>query len=141
MQVDIQVVSIDPVKTEIKKGSQVTIYANIRNNGPDPVLRGECKLHATINGRFVNKPTNFRSVGTKFKLEIIKKEGDNYELFAVNTAAMPVNEPGFPGVKFSVKGKAKGIVDILINGMLSATSQSSETDGNNNDARTELIVK
>lgn len=138
-QVDLQTVSIDPLSPSIKKGSQTTIFANIKNN-VGVIEKGGAKIHCTINGQYLSKPNTFRSVGIKWKLEAIKTQNGNHELFAVNAEPIPTGQLRFPGIKFSVRGKAIGVADITLVSSLSADSQSSDVDGANQSARTQLIV-
>jgi len=132
---DLEATSIDPVKREIRSGSQTTIIAELKNNGPDILPAGEATAHVTVNGRFANKPNGFKSKG--WKLDGIKTVEGNYQLYFTSIKDMGVNEKS--PFQFAVKGKKAGKIDITL--ASTVMGQASDVNGTNQSVSTELIVK
>jgi len=135
-QIDFQAVSIDPMKPKIKTTSQTTIVASLKNNGPDVIEKGDIIVHITVNGRFARKPNSFSSKA--WKLQGIKTEQGNYEIYAENKSPIEMNET--TELKFIVKAKAVGKIDITLVSTVAPTSSASDINGDNQSVRTELIV-
>lgn len=139
--VDLQGVSISPVRPKIKVGSQTTIDIAMRNNiGSIPV--GEAEVHITIDARFLNKPSNVKAIGGEWALQTAIQTKDNkYELFFVNSLGeIPVDNQKIHGFKFTVKGKKPGTAAITLSSSLSPNATSNDVDGANQPASCEVIV-
>lgn len=139
--VDLQAVSVDPLRPTISVGSQTTIVSNIKNNGPDNIPVGEAVVHITVNGKYLNKPAGFKSDRWELDTIYTNSVSKNYEVWVRNSKAVGVNEPGWPGFKFTVKGKTVGSGDITLTSSLSGNATASDYDGANQSARTVLIIK
>lgn len=138
--VDLQAISIAPTKAAVKVGSQVTVKAYLKNNGPDPIPAGEATAIVTVSSRFLNKPYGFKAIGGGWKLQGIKKETGSYNLFLVSTADIQKDAPKLEGFSFYVKGGRPGVGDITMATSLSGDATSGDVDGANQSASTQIIV-
>lgn len=134
--VDLQAVSIDPIKSQIRVARQTTVKAYLKNNVSTlPAKDGTC--HITVNGKYLHKPANVKSA--HWLLQGIKVEQGNYELFLVTKKQIKEGES--TEITFTIKGKRTGKADITLASSLSGNSLNWDIDGFNQSVSTQIIVK
>lgn len=118
-----------------------------KNNGPDPIPTGEATCQITLSNKHLTFPRNhdFRNIGDKQWSFLGAKRnapGQVNLFFQNNAGEIPVNNEDVSGFSFEVQGKSvtKSPTAITVASSLSATAKSSDIDGSNQSASTELTV-
>lgn len=141
--VDLQAVSIDPSALSINVGQTAQIFVAMRNNGPAAIPVGEATAQVTLSSVYLDlgTPLNFTNAcGQWTYLGNVPGVGTNNLFFQNNAGAIPA---GFTCTfQFDVKGKAGsgGPSGITLASSLSATATTSDNDGSNQAATTEVTV-
>lgn len=141
--VDLQAVSIDPSALSINVGQTAQIFVAMRNNGPNPIPVGEATAQVTLSSVFLDlgTPLNFTNAcGQWTYLGNVPGVGTHNLFFQNNAGAIP---NGFTCTfQFDVTGKAGsgGPSGITLASSLSATATTSDNDGSNQAATTEITV-
>lgn len=141
--VDLQAVSIDPGALSINVGQTTQIFVAMRNNGPNPIPVGEATAQVTLSSVFLDlgTPLNFTNAcGQWTYLGNVPGVGTHNLFFQNNAGAIP--NATTCTFQFDVTGKAGsgGPSGITLASSLSATATTSDNDGSNQAATTEITV-
>lgn len=131
--VDLQAISIDPEKPQIKKGERISILSLLRNNGPDVLPKGEAKVMITLSNTILTLPRNrnFKStVKGQWKFGGARARNGFWNLWFLSNADLPINQNG-EGFQFDVVGKNYGESMVTLNSSLTATATSGDVQGFN----------
>ena len=147
-QIDLMAVSIDPAKVvkgnpefpgDLFPGSAFQLVVDMKNNGPDTLLKGEGTCQITISSKDLILAIKPKFVSKKWKLLGVKKIKNQYNLFLETKADMMKDEPDC-GFYFNVKAKVAGTSFATLASSLSVTSMSSDINGTNQSVRTEIVI-
>lgn len=144
LQVDLQAVSISPVDVTLQPGKETQLEVVMRNNGPCEIPKGEATAQITLNTEHVEVPSDIRfsdECGHWTFLTSTSSGNQKNLFFRNNGSALPVGGK-FCAFRFSVKAKTKsaGISTITLASSLSASAKSSDMNGNNQSAYTEINI-
>jgi len=116
----------------------------MRNNGPCVIAKGEATAQITLNTEHVEVPDNIRfsdECGHWTFLTSTSNGNLKNLFFRNNGSALPIGGK-FCAFRFNVKAKTNsaGISTITLASSLSATAKSSDMNGNNQSAYTEITI-
>ena len=142
--VDLQAVSIDPTLPTIAVGQTGSIVVAMKNNGPSIIPVGEATVQITLSSVFLNLAIPFNFVdacGQWTYLGNVPGAGTHNLFFQNNAGPIPVGGP-FCSFQFNVGGKAVTAAPsgITLASSLSAGATTSDVDGSNQAATTEINV-
>jgi len=142
--VDLQAVSIDPTLPTIGINQVGQIVVAMKNNGPSTIPVGEATVQITLSSVYMKLaiPFNFTDAcGQWSYLGNVPGAGTLNLFFQNNAGAIPVGGP-FCSFQFSVAGNAvtPGPSGITLASSLSAGATTSDVDGSNQAATTEINV-
>jgi hypothetical protein len=143
--VDLQAVSIDPTLPTIGIGQVGQIVVAMKNNGPSAIPVGEATVQITLSSVYMQLAIPFNFVdacGQWTYLGNVPGAGTLNLFFQNNAGAIPPPPTGFCSFQFNVAGKAvtPGPSGITLASSLSAGATTSDVDGSNQAATTEINV-
>lgn len=143
--VDLQAVSIDPSPGSINVGQTGQIVVVMKNNGPCPIPVGEAQVQITFSSTFLNPGAPLNLVDNcapdRWTLVASVPTPGNHNLFFRNTAG-PIPVGGVDcSFQFNITGLANtAAATITLASTLSATATTSDNDGSNQSASTQIAV-
>jgi hypothetical protein len=142
--VDLQAVSIDPTLPTIGVGQVGQIVVAMKNNGPSVIPVGEATAQITLSSVFLDLaiPFNFTDAcGQWTYLGNVPGAGTHNLFFQNNAGPIPVGGP-FCSFQFNIAGKMPTVAPsgITLASSLSAGATTSDVDGSNQAATTEINV-
>jgi hypothetical protein len=142
--VDLQAVSIDPTLPTIGIGQVGQIVVAMKNNGPSVIPVGEATAQITLSSVFLNLAIPFNFVdacGQWTYLGNVPGAGTHNLFFQNNAGPIPVGGP-FCSFQFNIAGRAVTAAPsgITLASSLSAGATTSDVDGSNQAATTEINV-
>ena len=145
--VDLQAVSIDPSTPVISTTGTSQIVVVMRNNGPCIIPTGEAQVQITFNDTYLQPaiPLNFvdNCVPARWSFVTTVNAAGQYNMFFRNNAG-PIPVGGvFCSFQFNVGGKgivSPAPVNITLASTLTAAATSSDVDGSNQSASTQVTV-
>lgn len=142
--VDLQAVSIDPSSPTLAINQVGQIVVSMKNNGPNPIPVGDATCQITLSSVYVKLaiPLNFTDAcGQWTYLGNVPGPGTLNLFFQNNAGAIPVGGP-FCSFQFNVAGNAvtPAPSGITLASSLSPTATTSDVDGSNQAATTEINV-
>ncbi len=142
--VDLQAVSIDPTLPTIALNQVGQIVVAMKNNGPSVIPTGDATAQITLSSVYLKLaiPFNFTDAcGQWSYLGNVPGAGTFNLFFANNAVPIPVGGP-FCSFQFNVAGNAVTAAPsgITLASSLSAGASTSDVDGSNQAATTEINV-
>lgn len=142
--VDLQAVSIDPTLPTVGVGQTAFIVVSMKNNGPNPIPATDATCQITMSSVYLDLaiPFDFTDAcGQWTFLGNVPGPGTHNLFFQNNAGPIPVGGP-FCSFQFRVAGKAvtPAPSGITLASSLSGTATTSDVDGSNQAATTEINV-